>query len=83
MPNAIRVHCYCSEDNLRTVKWPKFLAVRPLIGDYVSSLDGRHSRSIVRIEHIASAAIATLPALSDVPTGESVSILGIELARRS
>jgi hypothetical protein len=47
----IKISVYSPEDKLRTVEWPTDLEIRPLIGEWMSSLDGQHSRKIEKIEH--------------------------------
>jgi hypothetical protein len=47
----IELDCYSAEDQLSNVRWPRVADVRPLVGEYITSLDNAHTRQIVRIEH--------------------------------
>ena len=51
MNESIKVSCFTNLDDYRRRQWPQELYCRPMLGDYVRSVDGDVELKIVRIVH--------------------------------
>lgn len=49
--STIPISVRSNEDRLKGAQWPTSLACRPMVGDRIMTLDGRHNRKIAGITH--------------------------------
>lgn len=68
----IRILCFSAEDELRLVTWPEWLDIRPHVGERILSVNRKHSRRIISIEHVF---------VPRTTVREAYSYLGVELGR--
>lgn len=52
--NKIMILVITNEDRIKNVLWPANIDIRPMIGEYIESLDRKHRRKIVEITHCYS-----------------------------
>lgn len=53
MMTMIPVTVFTNEDNDKRIEWPRTLYVRPVVGEWMQSVDGKSIRPICNITHTA------------------------------